>query len=44
MGENPEGKRGPREVVSIQGSFLPGSRTMNAKDTSLMLVLLTAIT
>lgn len=43
MGEGPEGKRGPRDVVSIQGSFPPGSRTMHPKDTSLMIVLLTAI-
>lgn len=43
MGEGPEGKRGPREVVSIQESFLPGSRATHPKDTSLMLALLTAV-
>lgn len=44
MGEGPEGQGAPGEVVNIQRSFLPDPRTMNPKDTSLMLVLLSAIT
>lgn len=32
MGTEPAGKRGPRKFVDIQGSFLPGSRTIHSDE------------